>query len=531
MGGGRIFKVARISFFFSTFIAHAHTHIHTLLFFALYYPMKSFSFQEVAQHNSKDDLWIVLHGKVYDLTKFLPEHPGGQKIILKYAGKDATSAFDPIHPPDIIDRYLSPEVCLGKIHEAELNAVVKVETELEKKMRLAHESKPRLDEMYNTFDFESVAKSVLSPDAWAYYSSGADDEFSMRENHSAFHRIWMRPRVMVDVAKVDTSTTMLGTKCALPLYITATALGKLGHPDGEKVLTRAAGTRGIIQMIPTLASCSFDEIVNERVDGQDQWLQIYVNTDRNVTKRFMQHAESRGIKGFFVTVDAPQLGRREKDMRQKYSQQAPDEMDNETVGRDEGAARAISTFIDPSLNWKDIAWFKSFTNLPIIVKGIQTVEDAVLAAKYGCKGIIISNHGGRQLDFAPTSIEILPEVMDALKRERLDEGFEVYIDGGIRRGSDIIKAIALGAKGVGIGRPFLYAMAAYGQAGVERLMDIFRDEIEMNMRLIGAPTIADLKPEMMDIRNLKDHIVAHPIDHLATGVYERMHPRLNKSKL
>lgn len=154
----------------------------------------------------------------------------------------------------------------------------------------------------------AVAKTVLKPDAWAYYSSGADDEISLRENHSAFHRIWLRPRVMVDVAKVDLSTTMLGTRVSMPLYITATALGKLGHPDGEKVLTRAAGKRNVIQMIPTLASCSFDEIVDARVPGQTQWLQLYVNSDREVSKKFVQHAEKRGIKALFITADAPQLG-------------------------------------------------------------------------------------------------------------------------------------------------------------------------------------------------------------------------------
>ncbi|KAI8140846.1 FMN-dependent dehydrogenase-domain-containing protein [Fennellomyces sp. T-0311] len=486
---------------------------------------------EVAKHKTKDDVWVILHGKVYDLTKFLPEHPGGQKIILKYAGQDATSAFDPIHPPDIIDRFLPPEVCLGEVNAAELAAVEKVETEQEKKLRIARENKPRLEEMYNSFDFESVAKNVLAPDAWAYYSSGSDDEVTMRENHNAFHRIWLRPRVMVDVAKIDMSTQMLGSKCSIPLYITATALGKLGHPDGEKVLTRAAAKRDVIQMIPTLASCSFDEIVDTRIDGQTQWLQLYVNSDRKVTQKFVEHAEQRGIKGLFITADAPQLGRREKDMRQKYSNEAPDEMDDSTVQRDQGAARAISSFIDPSLNWKDIAWFKSISKMPIIIKGVQCAEDALLAAKHGCQGVVLSNHGGRQLDFAPSAIEILPEVMDALKRENLDKDFEVYIDGGIRRGSDIFKAIALGAKGVGIGRPFLFAMSSYGDAGVERLLELFQNELEMCMRLMGARTIADITPDMVDIRNLKDHFVANPTDYLAKHAYEKMHPRGNLSKL
>lgn len=333
-----------------------------------------------------------------------------------------------------------------------------------------------------------MAKSVLKPDAWAYYSSGADDEISMRENHNAFHRIWLRPRVMVDVKNVDLSTTMLGSKVSIPLYITATALGKLGHPDGEKVLTRAAAKKNVIQMIPTLASCSFDEIVDTRAENQTQWLQLYVNSDRAVTEKFVRHAEARGIKGLFITVDAPQLGkllaaeifailnfgcsslfpvgRREKDMRQKYSEEAPDEMDENSMTRDQGAARAISSFIDPSLNWKDIAWFKQITKMPIIIKGVQTPEDAVLAAKYGCQGIVLSNHGGRQLDFAPSAIEILPEVMDALKQEGLDKNFEVYVDGGIRRGSDIFKALALGAKGVGIGRPFLVRLKTWSTLGL-----------------------------------------------------------------
>ncbi|KAL0083013.1 FMN-dependent dehydrogenase-domain-containing protein [Phycomyces blakesleeanus] len=423
-----------------------------------------------------DDLWVILHGKVYDLTYFLPEHPGGQKIILKYAGKDATSAFEPIHPIDIITRLLPAEVCMGSIDPAALKGATKEESEEDKLIRIAREKMPRLEEMYNSFDFESVAKRVMKPDAWAYYSSGADDEISMRENHNAFHRIWLRPRVMVDVKHVDMSTTMLGCPASFPLYITATALGKLGHPEGEKVLTRAAGKTGIIQMIPTLASCSFDEMVDARLDKQNQWLQLYVNEDRNITKHLVQHAEARGIKGLFITADAPQLGRREKDMRQKYANEAPDEITRSEMSmtRNEGAARAISTFIDPALNWSDIPWFQSITKMPILIKGVQCAEDAVLAAKYGCQGVVLSNHGGRQLDFAPSSIEILAEVMETLKREGLDKNFEVYIDGGIRRGSDIFKAIALGAKGVGIGRPALFAMSSYGDAGVERLISLFQ---------------------------------------------------------
>ncbi|KAI9266843.1 hypothetical protein BDA99DRAFT_436720 [Phascolomyces articulosus] len=467
--------------------------------------MRTVSLQEIAQHNKKDDLWVIIHGKVYDLTKFLPEHPGGQKVVLKFAGKDGTKTFDRFHPADIIQRYLSPDVCIG---EAEVNnsgeQEPEVETEEDKRVRLAREKMPRLDEMYNTFDFESVARNILKADSWAYFNGGANDEISMRENHNAFHRIWLRPRVMVDVSKIDMTTTMLGDKASMPLYISATALGKMAHPDGEKALAVAAGKRGVIQMIPTLASCSIDEIVGARVHAdQTQWFQLYVHKDR----------------------------RREKDLRQKYVHEGPNEFQDEEINREGGAATAMSGIIDNTLNWNDLAWFKSITKLPIVLKGIQTKEDAVLAARYGCAGIVISNHGGRQLDFAPSPIEILPEIMSALKQEKLENIMEIYIDGGIRRGSDIFKALALGAKGVGIGRPTLYAMSGYGAKGVQRLLELYQNELEMCMRLMGTPTLADIKPEMVDIRNLKDHFVANPTDYLANLSYEKMVPRGNLSKL
>ncbi|OZJ05743.1 hypothetical protein BZG36_01288 [Bifiguratus adelaidae] len=490
----------------------------------------SLTAEEVAKHKTQDDCWVIIHGKVYDLTNFLPEHPGGIKVITRWAGKDATEAFDPIHPPDIIDRYLSPDVCLGDVDEESLASVRlnREETEEEKRIRLAREKQPDLEEMYNSFDFEAVARHVLKPDAWAYYSSGADDEITMRENHNAFHRIWLRPRILVNVADIDMSATMLGTKTSFPLYITATALGKLGHPEGEVVLTRAAHQADIIQMMPTLASCSFDEMVKARAEGQTQWFQLYVNKDRNVTKQLVQKAEANGVKGLFITVDAPQLGRREKDMRQKYETAPPDEMarsKNSVVPRNAGAARAISTFIDAGLCWEDIPWFRSITKMPILLKGVQTAEDAVKAAEFGLQGCVLSNHGGRQLDFAPSGIEILPEVMDALKAKGLDKNFEVYVDGGVRRGTDIFKAIALGAKGVGIGRPGLYAMAGYGQAGVEKLLQLLKDELEMVMRLMGTPTLAHIKRDMVDVRNIKDHFVANPTDWLAHSVYDRMNVR------
>lgn len=355
----------------------------------------------------------------------------------------------------------------------------------------------------------------------------------MRENHSAYHKIWFRPRVLQDVSKIDFSTTMLGTKVSIPFYVTATALGKLGHPEGEVLLTRGARKHNVVQMIPTLASCSFDEIVDAREGDQVQWLQLYVNSDRAVTERIVRHAEKRGCKGLFITVDAPLLGRREKDMRSKFEDTGSNVQASSggNVDRSQGAARAISSFIDPSLNWSDIPWFQSITSMPIILKGVQCVEDVLKAVEYKVDGVVLSNHGGRQLDFARSGIEVLSEVMPALRERGWERRLEVYVDGGVRRATDILKALCLGAQGVGIGRPFLYAMSAYGVEGVDRAMQLLKDEMEMNMRLIGCSKISELNPTLVDTRALHHHTQTVPQDTLSINVYDPLAGPREKSKL
>lgn len=516
---------------------------------------------EVSQHNSKDSCWVIVHGKVYDVTEFLPEHPGGEKIILKYAGKDATKKFDPIHPKDVLDKYLDQSKHLGEVvktektpqeHKQHYEKVQSSEAaedkqhqqqaeeeededldEEEKHMKEMNKRKPPLSQMFNLFDFEYVARSIMSKAGWAYYSSAADDEISMRENHRAFHRIWFRPACLVDVTNVDFSTTMLGTKSSVPFYITATALGKLGHPEGEVTLTRAADKEDVIQMIPTLASCSFDEIVDAATDKQTQWMQLYVNRDRETTKGIVQHAEKRGVKGLWITVDAPQLGRREKDMRSKYEEDAASVQgdDEDTIDRSQGAARAISSFIDTSLSWKDLAWFRSITNMPLVLKGVQRAEDVLKAVEYGMDGVLLSNHGGRQLDFARPAIEVLVETMSALRAKGWENKIEVYVDGGVRRATDILKALCLGAKGVGIGRPFIYAMSSYGENGIVKAIQLLKDEMEMNMRLLGVTSLDQLNPSYLDFRSL-DHHGSIPTDTLSDHVYEPLAtPEFLKSKL
>ncbi|KAH8735513.1 FMN-dependent dehydrogenase-domain-containing protein [Ilyonectria robusta] len=487
---------------------------------------------EVAEHNNAKSCWVIVHGKAYDVTEFLPEHPGGQKIILRYAGKDATEEYEPIHPPDTLDKYLDASKHLGPVDMDTVEQEEKEEDpdEVGRLERVAQ--KPLLSQCYNLLDFEAVAARVMKKGAWGYYSSGADDEITLRENHSAFHRIWFRPKILVNVENVDISTTMLGTKTSIPVYVTATALGKLGHHEGEVVLTRASGKHDIIQMIPTLASCSFDEIVDAAAGDQVQWLQLYVNTDREITKKIVQYAEKRGCKGLFITVDAPQLGRREKDMRSKFTDPGTKVQEGQETDNSQGAARAISSFIDPALSWADIPWFQSITKMPIIIKGVQRVEDVLLAVEHGCQGVVLSNHGGRQLEFSRSAIEVLAETMPVLRERGLQDKIEVYIDGGVRRGTDILKALCLGARGVGIGRPFLYAMSAYGQPGVERAMQLLKDELEMNMRLIGCNRIDELHPGLLDVRSLYNHSAYHA-DNLSNTAYEPLAvpPQRPKAKL
>lgn len=472
--------------------------------------MQLISADEVSKHNSLNDCWVIIHGKVYDLTDFLDKHPGGVKVISRWAGQDATAAFDPIHPLDIIAQNLPESVCLGSIDQS----TVKESKVQDLKPR---NDLPVLSEMLNLMDFESVACKVLTKEAWAYYSSGADDEITLRENRVAFTRFWLKPRVMRNVTHIDCSTRILGYPSSLPVYITATALGKLGHPEGEVVLTRAAGKRQVIQMIPTLASCSLDQMTAARVSpDQVQFFQLYVNGNRDVTERLVRCAEERGCKVLAITVDAPQLGKRERDMRVKFVDDKPDVQEEEQVERNQGAARAISSFIDPGLCWDDLKWFRSITSLPIVLKGIQCAEDALLAAQHGCEGIILSNHGGRQLDTARSAIEILPEVMQALKAANIHHKMQVLVDGGIRRGSDIFKAIALGATAVGVGRPFLYAMAGYGEKGVVRALDILHDELRVTMRLMGVCSLSQALPEMV-IPGQRVSVV--PADSLSDNVY------------
>jgi len=502
------------------------------------------SMDEAAKHNTKEDCWVVLYGKAYDLTKFARVHPGGAKLIHDNAGKDATAVFDPIHPKDIMDKLLKPALTMGIVDPATMRPehIAKppapkappakkkaVKADDSEELEAAEFVKPPLAAMLNTFDFESVARETMEPQAWGYYSSGGDDEITLRDNHLAFQRITMRPRILVNVREIDMTTTLLGVPSSLPLYFTATALAKLAHQDGEVAIVRGAKKAGVVYMLPTLSSYTLDEMLAARLPGQELFSQLYVNPERSRTQEYVEKLEAAGVKALFVTVDAPQLGRREKDMRNKFTQQGSDvqgdEEDSGEVDRSQGATRAISSYIDPGLCWEDVPWLKSITKMKVLLKGVQCAEDAVMAYKAGLAGCVLSNHGGRQLDTCRPGIEVLPEVMAALKEAGCKKGdFSVFVDGGIRRGADIFKAVALGAEGCGAGRPVLYSLASYGEKGIVRMVHMLQDELQMVMRLSGTPNIASITPQHVMAGNLGDHIVPLPQDNLVNKTYMPLLP-------
>merc|ERR1719410_1764262 len=364
----------------------------------------------------------------------------------------------------------------------------------------------------------------MQSQGWNYYISGAEDEITFRENQAVFSRIWFRPRILVDVSKISLKTKILGYESSSPFYVTATALGKLAHPDGEVAITRGCYNEGIIQMIPTLASCSMDEMCQAAKPGQIQFFQLYVNSDRNIAKKSIKKARGYGIKALCITVDAPQLGRRERDMRQKVLslKDAPKlERDNyakkynqrkKAKVKSGGVAASITSFIDPTLNWNDIGWIRKECGdeMKLVLKGVQCGEDAVKSVEYGIDAIILSNHGGRQLDYGRSGIEILAEVMDHLDANSMRDRIEVWVDGGIRRGTDIFKALALGASCVGMGRPFLFGMACYGQEGVAKVIQIFKREFEVCMQMMGCQRVRDIRRSMVIAKNLGDHITVVP---------------------
>jgi 4-hydroxymandelate oxidase len=354
-------------------------------------------------------------------------------------------------------------------------------------------------EPLSLFELEAAARERLPALAWDYYASGADDEQCLRRNCEAFARLALHYRVLVDVSRRELATTVLGQRVALPVLVAPTAFHKLAHPDGERASVAAAGDAGTAFVLSTLSTTAVEDVV--AAASGPVWFQLYVFKDRGVTEALIRRVEAAGCTAIVLTVDAPLIGRRERDVRNGFALPAGLAVENMTAAgfaevpraaADSGLAAYVAEWLDPGLTWDVIGWLRSVTSLPIVVKGVVRADDGRRAIGEGAAAVIVSNHGGRQLDAAPATIDVLPRVAAAIG----DTG-EIYLDGGVRRGTDIVKALALGARAVLVGRPVLWGLAVAGRPGVAMALAMLRRELDLAMALCGCPDVGSVTRDLV----------------------------------
>lgn len=334
--------------------------------------------------------------------------------------------------------------------------------------------------LLNVWDYEAAAAERLEPGAHGYYAGGAGDELTLRDNVEAFRRWQLRPRVLVDVDTCTTATTVLGHEVSMPLLIAPVAFQRVAHPDGEVGMARAAKAAGTVMCMSTMATATPAEIAET---GVQRWFQLYVFRDEGVTRELVARVVDAGFTALVLTVDTPFLGRRERDLRAGFVVEHP------VASLGQGGLTPAETFAltSASVSWRDIERLASLSGLPVLVKGVLTEEDAKLACEHGASGIVVSNHGGRQLDGVSATIDVLEEVVAAV-----DGRIEVLLDGGIRRGTDVVKALALGARAVLAGRAPLWGLAVDGEAGARHVLELLQAEILGALQLLGCTSPADV---------------------------------------
>jgi len=321
----------------------------------------------------------------------------------------------------------------------------------------------------NVADYVEAARDKVAPEIWCYFEGGAMDEVTLRANVAAYGRWRLRPRMLVDVSEITLETTLLGMPVSMPLGVAPFAMQRLLVPDGECSTARAAAAVNALMVVSTLTTSSHAEIC-AAADGP-RWLQLYVLRDRERTLDHIAEAREAGYSAVVLTVDLPYVGRRERDLRLGFPNPPPD--------LELPYAHLFET--TPALTWRDLEWIRTEIELPLVIKGILTREDALLAAEHGADAVWVSNHGGRQLDHVAAGLDALPEVVDAVAGRA-----EVYVDGGIRRGTDVLKALALGARAAFAGRAFACGLAVDGERGVQHVLALLRDEIELGLGLLGC---------------------------------------------
>ena len=339
----------------------------------------------------------------------------------------------------------------------------------------------------NVGEFEALAREKLEKSVYDYYAGGAEDEITVAANREAFRRLRLRYRVLVDVSRVDLSSELLGVPLALPVILAPTALHRLAHPEGEKQTARAAAVAGTVMTLSTVSSVPLEEVAAAAPEGA-RWFQLYCYDDRADTERLVARAHRAGYRAIVLTVDAPILGRRERDVRNRFEVPAGLTAHPATRPRATGGQWPLSSVIgQPGLSWKDLAWVRALSPLPLVLKGIVRGDDAARAIDEGIAAVWVSNHGGRQLDTAIPTADALTDVVAAVAGRA-----PVIVDGGIRRGTDVLKALALGASAAAIGRPQLWGLAANGEVGVRQVLEMFREELALAMALSGCSSLAEI---------------------------------------
>eukprot|EP00062_Callorhinchus_milii_P019647 gi/632974423/ref/XP_007903670.1/ PREDICTED: hydroxyacid oxidase 1 [Callorhinchus milii] len=354
-------------------------------------------------------------------------------------------------------------------------------------------------------DYEQYAQQVLPKAVFDYYCSGADDQQTLADNVAAFSRLCLRPRVLRDVSNIDLSVTVLGQNISMPICVSATAMQRMAHPEGEVATVKACSAQGTGMMLSTWATSTIEEVA-EASPGATRWLQLYIYRDRDVTESLVRRAEEAGYQGIFLTVDTPYLGKRLADMRNKFKLPSHLRMANFETSElafaksDYGSASGLAGYtadaIDPSIKWEDIDWLRDLTKLPIVLKGILRADDARAAVKHGVDGILVSNHGARQLDCVPATIDALVEIAEAVGGSA-----EVFLDGGVRKGTDVLKALALGAKAVFVGRPVLWGLAYQGEEGVNDVLQMLREEFKLASALAGCRNVREIDRSVVRSRS------------------------------
>jgi isopentenyl diphosphate isomerase/L-lactate dehydrogenase-like FMN-dependent dehydrogenase len=340
-------------------------------------------------------------------------------------------------------------------------------------------------------DYEALAEERLEPGPWAYLAGGSGDEWTLRANRAAFERWTFRPRVLCDVSGISTATTVLGNPVELPVLVAPVAYQQLYDAEGECATARGAAAAGAGMGVSTFSTRSHEEIA-AAAPGLLQWCQLYVFQDRGFTREHLAGAADAGCGAVVLTVDTPRLAQRERDLRVGF--EVPPDLPlpyARTAIGDEALNPADQfALLDASVSWRDLEWIASESRLPVILKGVVTAEDAELAVEHGAAAIVVSNHGGRQLDGVPATLDALPEVVEAVAGR-----VETYLDGGIRRGTDVAKALALGARAVLAGRAPIYGLAAAGEDGVRHVLELLRDELALALCLLGCTSPDELTAE------------------------------------